>query len=82
MTKLEKKALAKLIDNARTPSVPASQYGGDLGRVELHSTAEAGRLLGSEDFKKGWELCHAKFTEALQMIAAGNAEHLKLYARQ
>jgi hypothetical protein len=81
MKTIERKALAKLIENARTPSVPGAELTRELGRVELHTPLESIRLLRSNDFRKGWELCHHRFAESLQYIVGATDKQLKDYVK-
>ena len=80
MTELQKKAIAQVINNARHPTVT----GGIFERKKmttLISAKEAGRLLASEDYCKGWEACQLAMSESLRFVVAATSKELKHFVR-
>jgi hypothetical protein len=82
MTKIERKAIAKAIEQSKRPSVLGAEISKELGRIEHVNPFEAGRLLDSADYVKGWEACHLQMAEALRFISSAKAAEVKKYSEQ
>jgi hypothetical protein len=92
LTKLERLALRKLLQEARkllqeaaTPALESHSYEpdgkGKLRRVEKRSLQEIERLLDSPDFRLGWSLCLKTMSELLLSISSTSDRNLRYDTR-
>jgi hypothetical protein len=84
MTQLQKKAILYILDQSRSPSIPAAEYDmqdGKLVRTEFVDGKEVERLFDSEDFRKGWDLCYNKMSEYLKFVATASPVELRKFLR-
>lgn len=85
MRKIERDLLNAIVRTTREPSLTGAEYDmtpGGLGRVEMHDCKEIDRLFASDDFRKGWEQCHARVRDMLANVLTLSAPELKRWLRQ
>lgn len=84
MTKLQKRALEKILADNENISITGARYEenaeGQLVRTEINSTEETNRLFASEDFKRGWAECYQRFADLLTFVLNAPPADLKKYA--
>lgn len=86
MNDTEKKFLGRIHKELRNPSVTHSHFQrrstGGLLKTVINDAPEADRLMKSEDYRKGWEACHERLKEYIEMMMGSTSAQLKEWMKR